>query len=130
MNSSYSDPELHKKICKKMAQLTRVIYQMNTRNDENELTLKQFISAYEKEMDTIVEESNGIISKFKTQLEKSNKQSDFEQEIRKMADQVQREKDQSKKEFEALKRKVEDREKKISADYEQKLQSQKQEYES
>lgn len=62
-----NNPELHKKICKKMAQLTRVIYQMNTRNDENDLTLKQFISAYEKEMDDIVDESNKIITKYKDQ---------------------------------------------------------------
>lgn len=130
MSSGYTDPELHKKICKKMAQLTRVIYQMNTRNDENDLTLKQFIAAYEKEMDLLVDESNNIISKYKIQLEKSNKQDELEQEIKKITDEVTRQKDISKKEFNNLKNKVEDREKKLSQDYETKLVQQKNEYEN
>jgi len=130
MSSGYTDPELHKKICKKMAQLTRVIYQMNTRNDENDLTLKQFIAAYEKEMDLLVDESNNIISKYKIQLEKSNKQDELELEIKKITDEVTRQKDISKKEFNNLKNKVEDREKKLSQDYETKLVQQKNDYES
>lgn len=118
MNSSYNDPDLHKKICKKMAQQTRVIYQMNTRNDENDLTQKQFVNAYEREMDQIVEDCNDIITQYKTQLERSNKQDEQEQEIKKISDRVQKEKDASKKEFTQLKNKVEEREKKISQDYE------------
>jgi hypothetical protein len=118
MNSGYSDPELHKKICKKMAQLTRVIYQMNTRNDENDLTLKQFITAYEKEMDTLVEEANAVIGKFKVQLEKSNKQDELEATVQKISDQVQKDKDSAKREFGSLKQKVDEREKKMSHDYE------------
>jgi hypothetical protein len=118
MNSGYSDPELHKKICKKMAQLTRVIYQMNTRNDENDLTLKQFITAYEKEMDTLVEEANTVIGKFKVQLEKSNKQDELEATVQKISDQVQKDKDSARREFSTLKQKVDEREKKMSHDYE------------
>lgn len=128
MNSGYSDPELHKKICKKMAQLTRVIYQMNTRNDENDLTLKQFIAAYEKEMDALVEEANTQINRYKTQLDKSNKQGELEAEVRKIMAEVQRDKDYSKKEFNSLKQKFEERERKMNADFENRLQNQQKEY--
>ena len=103
---------------------------MNTRNDENDLTLKQFIAAYEKEMDLLVDESNNIISKYKVQLDKSNKQDELEAEVKKITDEVQRQKDQSKKEFGFLKQKVDEREKKLSQDYETKLILQKQEYEN
>lgn len=40
------------KICKKIAQLTRVIFQMNVINDENDLLLKKLSSQYEQDIQT------------------------------------------------------------------------------
>lgn len=38
--------ELHLKMCKKVAQLTRVIFYLNTKNDDYENNLKAVVNAY------------------------------------------------------------------------------------
>lgn len=43
--------ELHHKMCKKVAQLTKVIFYLNTKNDEYESNLKSVVNAYESELD-------------------------------------------------------------------------------
>jgi len=48
--------ELHHRLCKKIAQLTKVIFFLNTKNDEYESNLKAVVVAYESEMDQIVKE--------------------------------------------------------------------------
>ncbi len=35
-----ADPDLHMKMCKKVAQLTKVIFHLNTKNDEYEFNVK------------------------------------------------------------------------------------------
>ena len=42
-----STAELHHKMCKKVAQLTKVIFYLNTKNDEYESNLKSVVNAYE-----------------------------------------------------------------------------------
>ncbi|XP_059530818.1 protein FAM184B [Myotis daubentonii] len=44
------DPELHVKMCKKIAQLTKVIYALNTRQDEAEAGLEALREAHEAEL--------------------------------------------------------------------------------
>ena len=46
--------ELHHKMCKKVAQLTKVIFYLNTKNDEYESNLKAVVNAYESELDSTV----------------------------------------------------------------------------
>ena len=43
-------------MCKKVAQLTKVIFHLNTKNDSYESLLKALISAYEQELDSVVKE--------------------------------------------------------------------------
>lgn len=50
--------ELHHKMCKKVAQLTKVIFYLNTKNDEYESNLKAVVNAYESELDNTVKEVN------------------------------------------------------------------------
>jgi hypothetical protein len=45
MNETAGD--LHLKMCKKVAQLTRVIFYLNTKNDDYESNLKAVVNAYE-----------------------------------------------------------------------------------
>lgn len=46
--------ELHHKMCKKVAQLTKVIFYLNTKNDEYESNLKAVVNAYELELDSVI----------------------------------------------------------------------------
>jgi hypothetical protein len=43
-------------MCKKVAQLTRVIFYLNTKNDEYESNLKAVVNAYEIELDNTLKE--------------------------------------------------------------------------
>ena len=42
------DKELYDRMCKKISQLTRVIFVLNTKNDENENLAEAIVEAYEK----------------------------------------------------------------------------------
>lgn len=46
--------ELHHKMCKKVAQLTRVIFYLNTKNDDYENNIKAVVNAYENELDNSI----------------------------------------------------------------------------
>ena len=41
-------------MCKKVAQLTKVIFYLNTKNDEYESNLKAVVNAYESELESTV----------------------------------------------------------------------------
>ena len=43
-------------MCKKVAQLTKVIFYLNTKNDEYVSNLRAVVNAYESELDTTVKE--------------------------------------------------------------------------
>ncbi|XP_045429841.1 protein FAM184B [Pipistrellus kuhlii] len=51
------DPELHVKMCKKIAQLTKVIYALNTRQDEAEAGLEALREAHQAELRQAVAEA-------------------------------------------------------------------------
>lgn len=118
MSSPYLDPDMHHKICKKMAQLTRVIHNMNTRNVQNNILMKETIRDYENEIDRIVTECNSIILKTKALYEKNNKADEAKDRVRKLESDLAEDKKKCRKEFEALKLKVEEREKKSAGDME------------
>ena len=117
-NSPYLDADMHHKICKKMAQLTRVIHEMNSQNLQCNLMLKDTIKEYENEIDRVVTECNALITKTKQAAEKNAKKEDIKDKIKKLESDLDAEKKKSKKEFEALKAKVEDRERKGASDTE------------
>lgn len=48
-------PDLHHKMSKKIAQLTRVIFYLNSKNDENDHNIKNIVKCYENEMDKMVD---------------------------------------------------------------------------
>lgn len=47
------DPDLQRKMSKKIAQLTRVIYQLHTKTDDNELELQETTDKYEAEINEV-----------------------------------------------------------------------------
>ncbi|KAJ8000445.1 hypothetical protein DPEC_G00180200 [Dallia pectoralis] len=48
------DYQMHSKMCKKIAQLTKVIYSLNTKNEEQEATLKAIGHAHQEELRRVV----------------------------------------------------------------------------
>ncbi|XP_042530720.1 protein FAM184B [Dipodomys spectabilis] len=51
------DPDMHVKMCKKIAQLTKVIYALNTRQDETEATMEALREAHQEELQGAVAET-------------------------------------------------------------------------
>ncbi|XP_029804208.1 protein FAM184B isoform X2 [Suricata suricatta] len=51
------DPEMHVKMCKKIAQLTKVIYSLNTRQDEAEASMEALREAHQEELQNAVAET-------------------------------------------------------------------------
>ncbi|XP_048220084.1 protein FAM184B [Perognathus longimembris pacificus] len=51
------DPEMHVKMCKKIAQLTKVIYALNTRQDEADATMEALREAHQEELQGVVAET-------------------------------------------------------------------------
>ena len=118
MASQPLDGEMLHKICKKMAQLTRVIHNMNTRNEQNKVLLKETVREYETEIDRVVNECNALVKKANASAEKNNKAEEAKDKVKKLEADLETEKKKCRKEFEALKVRVEEREKKSATDLE------------
>lgn len=69
MNNHIS-PDLHVKVCKKVAQLTKVIYALNTKSDEQDAIVNNLKENYEKDVEKIMYESKNKILQFKNQCQK------------------------------------------------------------
>ncbi|XP_023781219.1 protein FAM184B [Cyanistes caeruleus] len=61
--------EMHMKMCKKIAQLTKVIYALNTKNDEHEDSIQALREAHEKEIQNILAETRETILQCKSKVE-------------------------------------------------------------
>jgi ribosomal protein L12E/L44/L45/RPP1/RPP2 len=55
-------PELHSKLCKKVAQLTKVIYHLNTRNEDSEGRLQALQEDYEAEIESLLADASAKIA--------------------------------------------------------------------
>ena len=69
MNNHISS-DLHVKVCKKVAQLTKVIYALNTKSDEQDAIVNNLKENYEKDVEKIMYESKNKILQFKDQCQK------------------------------------------------------------
>ncbi|XP_038609078.1 protein FAM184B isoform X2 [Tachyglossus aculeatus] len=58
--------QLHVKMCKKIAQLTKVIYALNMKNDEQEASLEALKEAYEKEIEDLMAETKEKLPHFQS----------------------------------------------------------------
>ena len=63
---------------KKIAQLTKVIYALNSKNDDQEMQLTAVQDAYEAEIEQMLKETYTRINEFRKQLDFQKQQTDFE----------------------------------------------------
>ncbi|KAM4538110.1 protein FAM184A isoform 3-T3 [Fundulus diaphanus] len=61
-------PDLHLKMSKKIAQLTKVIYALNTKNDEHEEEIESLKEAHEDEVQHIVTETRDKIMQYRSKM--------------------------------------------------------------
>ena len=62
-------PDLHHKMSKKIAQLTKVIYHLNTKNEDHQSELDVISSNHQLEIQQILRDAAARISKFKEIVE-------------------------------------------------------------
>ncbi|XP_053447423.1 protein FAM184A isoform X8 [Nycticebus coucang] len=100
--------EMHMKMSKKIAQLTKVIYALNTKNDEHESAIQALKDAHEEEIQQILAETREKILQYKTKV---TEELDLKRKIQVLEASLEdhiKMKQQALTEFEAYKHRVED----------------------
>uniref|UniRef100_A0A7N8XVP9 Family with sequence similarity 184 member Ab n=1 Tax=Mastacembelus armatus TaxID=205130 RepID=A0A7N8XVP9_9TELE len=100
--------DLHLKISKKIAQLTKVIYALNTKNDEHEAAIATLKEAHEEEVQQILSETREKILQYKSKI---SDEMDLKRRIQSLEESVElheRMKRQALAEFESYRQRVED----------------------
>ncbi|XP_067402760.1 protein FAM184A isoform X2 [Emydura macquarii macquarii] len=101
-------PDLHLKMSKKIAQLTKVIYALNTKNDEHEAAIQALKDAHEEEIQQILAETREKILQYKSKV---TEEMDLKRKIQVLEESLEdhkKMKHQALTEFEAYKGRVED----------------------
>ncbi|XP_007454968.1 PREDICTED: protein FAM184A isoform X1 [Lipotes vexillifer] len=100
--------DLHLKMSKKIAQLTKVIYALNTKNDEHESAIQALKDAHEEEIQQILAETREKILQYKSRV---SEESDLKRKVQVLEASLEdhiKMKQQALTEFEAYKHRVED----------------------
>jgi chromosome segregation ATPase len=115
-------PDIHHKMSKKIAQLTKVIYHLNTKNEDHETELSHVADAYELEIDDILKEASNKIQGFKMALEQQQEQKKASQMLAEMQERHAAEQDKALKDLEKLKKEYSEREKQLLTTSNNKIQ--------
>jgi hypothetical protein len=67
-------PDVHHKMSKKIAQLTKVIYHLNTKNEDFQIDKENLIQSHQSEIQQILRDFNTKIEKFKNSMESKQKE--------------------------------------------------------
>jgi hypothetical protein len=87
--------ETHHKMSKKIAQLTKVIFHLHMKNEENGLMHTCIKNAYEKEIETLLTQANSVILKQKESLQKALEAQNVKERIKSIEQQHLAEKEAS-----------------------------------
>lgn len=68
-NASDLFPDLHQKMSKKIAQLTKVIYHLNTKNEDHQIEIENITANHQLEIQQILRDAASKLSKFKEAIE-------------------------------------------------------------
>ncbi|XP_053920981.1 protein FAM184B isoform X2 [Cuculus canorus] len=107
--------EIHVKMCKKIAQLTKVIYSLNTRNDEHEASIQALREAHEEEIQHILAETRETILQCKSKVEEEQSLRKRIQALEIAVEQHKRLKEEALAELTLCKKQMEEREPRTEA---------------
>ena len=110
MATAGMNEEIHHKMSKKIAQLTKVIFHLHSKNEENSAMHTAIQNAYEKEIETLLQSSNSIISKQKDAIEKAQEGDAWKAKIRELEKQHIAEKEESQRSFDQYKAQLQKKE--------------------
>uniref|UniRef100_A0A8C9FP07 Protein FAM184A/B N-terminal domain-containing protein n=1 Tax=Pavo cristatus TaxID=9049 RepID=A0A8C9FP07_PAVCR len=107
--------EIHMQMCKKIAQLTKVIYALNTKNDEHEDSIQALREAHEEEVQHILAEMKETILQYKSKVEEEQFLRKHIQALETAVEQHRRVKEEALAELTLCKKQVEEREPRAEA---------------
>jgi hypothetical protein len=87
--------ETHHKMSKKIAQLTKVIFHLHSKGEENNFYQTSLTNTHEKEMEQILKEANEIIVRQKTEIEKLKNNNDLKERVKEIEQQHIKERKES-----------------------------------
>jgi hypothetical protein len=114
------DNEVYERMCKKIAQLTRVIFVLNTKNDENDSLIESIVEAYEKEIESLTKEASTVINTMKKNVEKMKDYVNVEEKLNFINKKYEESVYVFSSEYEKFKKENQRREKQIQEDYQEK----------
>jgi hypothetical protein len=94
------------KMAKKIAQLTKVIFQLHSKNEEGEEMGRAMRRGYEKEIDTIVHDASAIIERQKEIIQTQTQTADLATKLRQAKEQGEQERQMARRDFEAYKQQI------------------------
>ncbi|XP_030349074.1 protein FAM184B isoform X2 [Strigops habroptila] len=109
-SSEECSQEMHMKMCKKIAQLTKVIYALNTKNDEHEASIQALREAHEEEIQHILAETRETILQCKSKVEEEQLLRKHIQALEIAVEQHKRLKEEALAELTLCKKQVDERE--------------------
>ena len=106
---------------KKIAQLTKVIYHLNTKNEDHALELESLNAQHESEIDQILRDAADKINRFKEQISQRKAQAEATAMLDRMTTQYEAEKKEAREEMRTFKLKARDVEEDLHRTYETKV---------
>ena len=95
--------DLHLKMSKKIAQLTKVIYALNSRNDESENLVAQLRAQHEEDRERLLLETGKKLEEYKQKVLTSSDQAKKIADLESSLNEFQRQREQALKDFEEFK---------------------------
>ena len=109
--------DLIDKMSRKISQLTRVVFILNTKNDEHDSLIDTICQSYEKELQNIIKEGNNAIKKMKNQIENIKIQNNPETKIQEINDKFTKKVENFSNEINKYKNSLKSKQKKIEDEY-------------
>eukprot|EP01032_Pedospumella_encystans_P026280 gene26280-29686_t len=113
-------PDLHHKMSKKIAQLTKVIYHLNTKNEDHQTEIDVMSSNHQMEIQQILRDAAARIGKFKEVIESKQANLNQDAKLEKLQKKHEAEKQAAIQEFNNFKAKMTERDQKIAQGFQKK----------
>ena len=109
--------DLIDKMCRKISQLTRVVYILNTKNDEHESLINAIAISYENEMSNMTNEFNFQMKKMKQHMDKLKEKKNLETKIKEINDKYNNQVKSFSTDFDGMRKEVKEKHKKMKDEY-------------
>jgi hypothetical protein len=118
---------VHEQMSKKIVDLVKLMYVLHTKNDENDLYIKQIITSYEHEIDIMHTNANEIIEKYRMAGDVTAFRDDQEKAFERFKRRTELERLQAVEEFNNYQKRVDIRESETKAEMDKKFTEYRQE---